>query len=107
MHNPIHHQVDKDQEAKFQVITKDGIRDVLNQPDIAGRRWAPAPLTPDRLPRLRKQVYMIERFFEDAYIPRDDGVGGRLIPVLELQLQYPDDLQAGLRWTEQQLTGMQ
>ena len=50
---------------------------------------------------------MFERFFEDAYIPRDDGVGGRLIPVLELQLQYPDDLQAGLRWTEQQLAGIQ
>ncbi|TBU49940.1 Transglutaminase-like superfamily-domain-containing protein [Dichomitus squalens] len=89
--------------ADFQVLTKDGIGDVTVHPDISGRCWTPAPLTLERLRRLRREVYMFGRFFEDAHIPREDGVGGRLIPVLELQTQFPDDLKVGARWSEQQL----
>ena len=52
---------------------------------------------------LRKHIAQFDRFFEGVYSPREDGVGGRLIPAAELQEQYPDDLKAGIRWSEEQL----
>ncbi|PIL31755.1 hypothetical protein GSI_06459 [Ganoderma sinense ZZ0214-1] len=89
--------------ARYQVLTKEGIVNVHDPNDHAGGRWAPVPVTYAKLRWLRRQIYMFERFFEDAHVPRDDGVGSRLIPILELQEQYPDDLEEGARWTEQQL----
>ncbi|KAI1789814.1 Transglutaminase-like superfamily-domain-containing protein [Ganoderma leucocontextum] len=87
----------------YQVLTKEGIVDVHNHSDHAGGRWASVAVTSTKLRWLRKHIYMFERFFEDAHVPRDDGVGGRLIPTLELQQQYPDDLEAGVHWTEHNL----
>ncbi len=89
--------------ARYQVLTKEGIVDVHDPSDHAGGRWRLVLVTPTKLRWLRKHIYMFERFFEDGHIPRDDGVGGRLIPIRELLLQYPDDLEAGVQWTRQQL----
>ena len=49
-------------------------------------------------------MVQFDRFFEDVYSPREDGIGGRLIPTVELQQQYPDDLEAGILWSEEQLS---
>ena len=66
--------------------------------------WRPAePLTRSTQLSLRKHVAQFDRFFEDVYSPREDGIGGRLIPAAELREQYPDDLEAGKRWSEEQL----
>ncbi|KAL7285460.1 hypothetical protein ACG7TL_000557 [Trametes sanguinea] len=36
-------------------------------------------------------------------IPREDGIGGRLVPSIEIQTAHPDDLEHAARWTEAQL----
>ena len=89
--------------ARYQVLTKENIVDVHDPGDRARGLWTPVPVTYSKLRWLRKHIFMFERFFEDGCTPRHDGVGGRLIPILELQQQYPDDIEAGVRWTEQQL----
>lgn len=59
----------------------------VTQPTAANIRW------------LYENIYMFDRFFEDAYIPPDSkSSGGRIIPVPELQNQYPDDLRASMSW---------
>ncbi|KAI0375196.1 hypothetical protein BV20DRAFT_933736 [Pilatotrama ljubarskyi] len=62
-----------------------------------------APLTVEGARRLRAELSCFDQYFEDVAIPREDGVGGRLIPSVELQTAYPDDLEYGARWTEQEL----
>ena len=51
--------------------------------------------------QFRERIYMFDRFFEDAYVPENDGPGGRLIAACELRDEYPDDLVAGAKWSEQ------
>ena len=87
----------------YQLLMRESIVDVYDRSDRANEGWVPVPVRPTKLRWLREHIYMFERFFENAHVPRDDGVGARLIPILDLQEQYPDDLEAGVRWTEQQL----
>ncbi|KAI0361412.1 hypothetical protein OH77DRAFT_1492469 [Trametes cingulata] len=60
-------------------------------------------LTAETARRLRDDAPCFDQYFEDAVIPREDGIGGRLIPSIELQRAYPDDLEYGARWTEREL----
>lgn len=61
------------------------------------------PLTAEDARRLRRETVNFDQYFEDAVIPREDGLGGRLVPSLEMQTAYPDDLEYGARWTAQVL----
>ncbi|KAI0756812.1 hypothetical protein C8Q80DRAFT_57509 [Daedaleopsis nitida] len=93
------------------IITESGVHACSEDPACMGDpeedefALEPQLLTPSKLIWLRKHIYQFERFFEDAYIPREDGLGGRLIPTAELRVQYPDDLEAGTQWSEEQLKG--
>ena len=69
--------------------------------DIRTENLKIAHLTQAKLLWMRNNVFMFDRFVQDAYIPPHDGPGGRLVPVTELQEQYPDDHGAGADWTKQ------
>ncbi|KAI0673329.1 hypothetical protein C8Q78DRAFT_1067685 [Trametes maxima] len=60
-------------------------------------------LTPLAARSFRQALIPFDRYVEDAAIPRGDGLGGRFVPTLELQAEYPDDLEYGERWTDIQL----
>lgn len=85
--------------AHYSVLTRTGVRNYLDE-----QPFTPAPLTPSNLVWLRKNMHQFGRFFEDAHVPREDGIGGRLIPTMELRQQYPDDVEVGARWSEQQIS---
>ncbi|KAI9065934.1 hypothetical protein FKP32DRAFT_1590259 [Trametes sanguinea] len=66
-------------------------------------KMKPAHLTPERVRKLRRSLLCFDRAFEEAVIPREDGIGGRLVPSIELQAEHPDDLEYAARWTDAQL----
>ncbi|RPD82366.1 hypothetical protein L226DRAFT_564947 [Lentinus tigrinus ALCF2SS1-7] len=89
---------DRHGDLRYSILTNHGFQHAYDF-------WQHAePLTRPMLLSLRKHMVQFDRFFEDVYSPRQDGVGGRLIPTVELQQQYPDDLEAGIRWSEDQLS---
>ncbi|KAI0778376.1 hypothetical protein BD413DRAFT_704866, partial [Trametes elegans] len=63
----------------------------------------PAPVTAETVRQLRRECSCFDQYFEDVVIPNEEGLGGRLVPSEELQVTYPNDLEYGARWTEQQL----
>ncbi|KAI0652043.1 hypothetical protein C8Q79DRAFT_898083 [Trametes meyenii] len=63
----------------------------------------PMPLTPQAARRFREDLSLFDQYVEDVVIPREDGIGGRFVPSLELQAAYPDDMEYGERWTNMQL----
>ncbi|CDO72970.1 hypothetical protein BN946_scf185007.g24 [Trametes cinnabarina] len=69
------------------------------------KRTKPARLTAEIAHRLRRSLLCFDRYFEDVIIPREDGIGGRFVPSVELQTAHPDDLDYGAQWTEEQLEG--
>ncbi|KAI8990459.1 Transglutaminase-like superfamily-domain-containing protein [Trametes punicea] len=71
------------------------------------RHPKPAPLTAATARRLRRYPDFFDRYFEDAVIPRADGMGGRFIPSLERQRSHPHDLDYGARWTKRLLEQVQ
>ncbi|TFK90805.1 hypothetical protein K466DRAFT_644260 [Polyporus arcularius HHB13444] len=82
---------------KYLILTEHGFQSAYAYATL------PEPLTRQTLRSLRKHIAQFDRFFDDVYSPREDGIGSRLIPTTELQQQYPDDLEAGICWSEQQL----
>ncbi|KAI0719980.1 hypothetical protein C8T65DRAFT_706004 [Cerioporus squamosus] len=90
-------EIDRRGHLKYLILTDHGFQNAYDD------RYPPEPLTRQRLLSLRKHIAQFDRFFEDVYSPREDGIGSRLIPTTELQQQYPDDLEAGILWSEEQL----